>query len=466
MNTRLDSTEHLHRLPILSMLHFLSDSDHSFPGSGLPLLAREDTFSNFEACSVCQAKDYMKGKLRIIITLLGTLVALLAWAVESPAQSHEGFIYGKVYTGRNTYEGPIRWGTEEVLWTDIFNAAKTDDTYEKLIPEKSDNGESWDKFTWNFGSIWENVSSHQFTSQFGNFKEMRMSSHGNVLIKLKNGGSIEVKDDGNDIGEKIQVIDPDLGAINISWDNIDRIEFLPTPARLPVTFGLPLYGTVEGERNEKFTGFIVWDNDERLTVDKLDGDSEDGDVSLRFGEITSIRKRGSGSEVVLKSGREFYLRGSNDVNDENRGVMVVVPGIGVVSFSWDAFSKVTFTTPDNTGPSFDSFKAPAFRSGTVKQLNDSQVSGRIIYDVDEALDFEIIEGKENGIEYFIRLKDIKKVTPRNADYSMVELVSGKSLLLGDGRDVSENNAGVLVFVKGKKDPVYIPWRRIDQIIFD
>lgn len=408
----------------------------------------------------------MRPLYRNIITLLGTLVALLAWAVESPAQSHEGFIYGKIYTSRNTYTGPIRWGTEEVMWTDMFNAAKTDDSYEKLVPEQKDNEVSWFSYNWNFGSIWENVSTHQFTSQFGNFKEMRMSSRGEVLITLKHGGAIEVKDDGNDMGEKVQVIDADFGAVNIDWDNIDKIEFLPTPANLPTTFGMPLYGTVVGERNEKFTGFIVWDNDERLTTDKLDGDSRDGDVSLRFGEIASIEKSGGGSDIVLKSGRELHLTGSNDVNHENRGVLVVVPEIGIVKFSWEAFSKVTFTTPENTGPSFDSFTAPKFRSGTVKLLNDTQFSGRLIYDIDEALDFEMIEGKENGIEYNIVLKNIKKITPRNADYSMVELVSGQTLLLGDGRDVSESNAGILVFMKGKKDPAYVPWRRIDQIIFD
>jgi len=137
-----------------------------------------------------------------------------------------------------------------------------------------------------------------------------------------------------------------------------------------------------------------------------------------------------------------------------------------VKVTWEAFPKVTFSKLENTGASFDSFTAPKFKAGTVKQLNDSEVSGRIIYDIDEALDFEIIEGKENGIEYSIMLKNIKKITPRNSDYSMIELVSGKSFLLGDGRDVSDSNAGVLVFMKGKKEPAYVPWRRIDQIIFD
>ncbi len=53
------------------------------------------------------------------------------------------------------------------------------------------------------------------------------------------------------------------------------------------------------------------------------------------------------------------------------------------------------------------------------------------------------------------MKNIRSITPKNYDYSQVELVSGQTLLLGDGRDVSARNAGLLVFQKGKKDPVFI-----------
>lgn len=408
----------------------------------------------------------MKSVEKILVIIAGLIVAMLATAVVSPAQSHEGYIYGKVYTSRNTYTGPIRWGKEEVFWSDLFNAAKTDDSYEKLVPERKSNEDSWFDYDWNFGSIWENASSHQFTCQFGNMKEMIIRGRDEVKIKLKNGGEIEVDDNGNDMGESITVMDSELGEVGIDWDKIDRIEFLPTPKKLNQTFGAPLYGTVEGSRREKYTGFIVWDNDERVSSDKLDGDGDDGDVSIRMGDIVSIERRGRGVDVKTKSGREMYLTGSNDVNSENRGVLVVAPDIGIISFSWEAFRKVTFTAPPHSGLAFDDYKAPKFMQGTVKHFDGRDVKGRIIYDVDEALDFEIIEGVENDIEYHLPLKNIRKITPRNSEYSEVELVNGQTLLLGDGRDVGEGNAGVLVFTPGKKDPVYIRWRQIDQITFE
>ncbi|MEJ0031426.1 MAG: hypothetical protein WDO15_14095 [Bacteroidota bacterium] len=195
----------------------------------------------------------MTSGYRVVLIIAGIIVAFLAFAVETRAQSHEGFIYGKVYTSRNTYTGPIRWGTEEVLWTDLFNAAKADHSFDRLVPEKK--SDSWGDYDWNISSIWENNTTHQFTCQFGNMKEMRMVSDDEVVIKLKNGGEIRVEDDGNDMGEKVQVMDPELGIINVDWDNIDRIEFMPTPAKLAQTFGVPLYGTVEGVRREKYTGF-------------------------------------------------------------------------------------------------------------------------------------------------------------------------------------------------------------------
>lgn len=396
--------------------------------------------------------------------IAGIAVACLAFAVETHAQSHEGFIYGKVYTNRSTYTGPIRWGKEEVLWTDLFNAAKTDRSFDKLVPEKK--SDSWGDIDWNLESIWGNSTVHQFTCQFGNMKEMIMVNDEDVVIRLKNGGEIRVEDDGNDIGENVQVMDPELGIINVDWDNIDRIEFMATPSKLEQVFGMPLYGTVEGVRKEKYTGFIIWDNDERLTTDKLDGDADDGDISIAFNDITSIERRGSGSHVITKSGRELRLTGSNDVDDDNRGIFVVSPEIGVIKFSWEAFRKLTLATPKNTGPSYNDFAMPKILTGTVSRLDGSDVTGQIVFDIDETIDFEIIEGVENEIEYLLPLKNVKSITPKNYDYSEVKLVSGQSLLLGDGRDVSGRNAGVLVFEKGKKDPIYISWRRVNQITFN
>jgi hypothetical protein len=119
----------------------------------------------------------------------------------------------------------------------------------------------------------------------------------------------------------------------------------------------------------------------------------------------------------------------------------------------------------HSGQAYNSFTSPKPLVGSVTVLEGADVTGRIIYDIDEVLDFEIVEGNENDIEYSIPLKNIRKITPKNSDYSQLELTSGQTLFLGNTRDVSEGNSGVLVFEKGKKDPVYIAWRKINEIIF-
>jgi hypothetical protein len=134
-------------------------------------------------------------------------------------------------------------------------------------------------------------------------------------FKFKNGGQLVVDGEGyNDVGSKIQVIDQDLGTVSLDWDRISKIEFLSTPSHLEGVFGTPLFGTVEGIRKEKMTGYIVWDDDERLSTDRLDGDDRDGDVSVKFGDVISIEKEGRGSRIVLRSGKKLMLTNSNDVN--------------------------------------------------------------------------------------------------------------------------------------------------------
>jgi hypothetical protein len=443
------------------------DSALPIPDSVTSSLFLAIIFVIFGAISVkyCMTQ---KGTYRGIVIAIGLIVALMALALVSPAQSHEGFIYGKVYTERTTYVGPIRWGGEEVFWTDLFNAAKKNNDYAKLVPKEKEDKDWWSSYNWNFSSIWENKgTAHQFTCQFGNIKEIIPSRSDYVILKLKNGGQLQVDGEGyNDIGGKVQILDEELGTVSIPWDRIQRIEFLPTPAKLDQVFGQPLFGTVEGMRKEKYTGYVVWDNDERLSTDKLDGDTNDGDVSIKFSEIASIEKDGDGSEVKLNSGRKLFLDNSNDVNDGNRGVWVVSPDYGVIKFSWKAFKRVTFSTPSTAGQSYLQFPSPQPMQATISLLDGNDISGRIIYDIDEALDFELIEGKENYIEYQIPLRNVKKITPKNFDYSQIELRTGQSLLLGGMRDVSEDNSGLLVFVKGEKKPVHIAWKRINEIIFN
>lgn len=409
----------------------------------------------------------MNQLLRWIIIFIGSCVAVIAVAIEVSAQTTEGFLYARIQTANHTYTGPVRWGTEEVLWTDFFNAAKTTDQYVKLVPEQK-NTDSWLNFDWSFSSIWDDkLIAHQFTCRFGDLAQITVLANRRAKLRFRNGAELVVDGEGyNDLNSKIQIHDSALGVVGLNWSQIRTIDFLPTPSNLELIFGMPLYGTVESVRRETFTGLIIWDNDEHVGSDKLDGDAKDGKMAIRFDDIGSIEKKGAGSLVTLRSGREVLLTGSNDVNSDNRGVVVITEDKGIVKLSWPAFRRINFSPAPTTGPSYAHFDDPSLLTGKVSQIEGNDLSGRIVFDIDESLDFEFLEGMENDIEYHIPFRMIKRITPKNYDYSMIELRSGKTLLLGGLRDVSSKNGGLLVFRKGEKEPTHVHWKKIYEIVFD
>ena len=418
---------------------------------------------------ICNVEKGHYSKSRILVLLAGIAVAVFLMATHGMAQSSSGFMYGKIYTATNTYEGQIRWGNEEAFWTDFFNASKkSSGSYKKLVSVDKKEESSWLDFDWDILSIWENQATvHQFSCQFGDIKELEIINKNNARIQFKNGLQMEVNGEGyNDIGTKVQVLDKELGWTSINWDKIQKVEFSSIPKGSSHLAMSPLYGTVETNRKEKFTGYIQWDHDERVSTDKLDAESDDGKISVPFSEVISIEKRSSGSDVVFKSGRQLYLTGTNDVDLDNKGVIVLQPGKGMVDIPWSAFKKVSFAAAASSGPAYESFTTPKQLSGTVLLYDAKEVSGKMIFDLDETLDVETLEGKDNDIEYTIPFRNIKSIKPKNSDYSIIELKNGETLLLGDGRDVSAQNDGIIIMVKGKKEPTHLRWKNIEQIIFD
>lgn len=389
-----------------------------------------------------------------------------------------GFIYGKITTeDGDVYEGPLRWGKEEVYWTDMFNASKEENRNLDYLSrrelesledrQRSRNGNYNNgvikimNVAWSIGDD-DYDFVHEFSCEFGNIKSLRMSGRSGAELELRNGKYIELKGSGyNDMGAKIRVLDGDLGLVAISWDRIDEVEFLPTPSNLEEKFGEPLYGTVESDLGT-FTGYIQWDHDERVDTDVLDGDTRDGDISIAFRKIAAIEREGySRSIVTLKSGRELELRGSNDVNEDNKGIIITVAGFGRVDMEWEDFDKVTFTDPPGSGPSFKSFASPKKIMGSVQVDNGDVHQGEIVYDLDEEYTFEVLNGEDDETKFVIPFRNIKSIQPRSSDRATITMADGNTIVLEDAQDVSDRNQGVLI--KTNSDRIYIPWDRIEQI---
>lgn len=396
---------------------------------------------------------------------------------EPPAIQDDIFMYGKIVTvDDKTYEGPIRWGKEEVYWVDLFNAAKPEnenldylsardlellDAHQNLeLLSLSNNFSRW------VGSRVRSRSdyAHQFSCQFGDIKSLRPTGSQRAEIELRDGTRVEVKGEGyNDIGNDIVILDKELGEVTLRWSRIEKVEFMKTPSMLSSKFGEPLYGTVEAF-GTKVTGYIQWDRDERLSSDKLDGESEDGKLSIDFGKIRSIEKQGGRSIVELKSGRRIEMSGSNDVAKGHRGVIVMNREFPAFIIPWSEFNKVTFSDNADGGLlSYNDYKNPKQLTARVKTRDGNTMSGRLVFDLDEAYDFELLQGKEGEFEYTIPFRNVKKITTKGSHRSIVELTGGKTLKLDDAQDVGDRNQGLLIFPGKERSSVYIPWSEVDTI---
>lgn len=410
----------------------------------------------------------MNSKYRSIY--LSVILSIFSFAMFAQDQV---LMYGTLKTiDGNEYTGQLRWGKEEALWTDLFNGTKEEnDNYRYLsrddrdaLRDKQRNvrrswGDSW-VISWGSNSY---ETTHEFQARFGDISKIEINRRSEVKMTLRNGETIYVEDGSNDFNAEVHVMDPELGKTSFRWSRIESIEFKATPKNLSEKLGDPLYGTVTFYGGS-YTGFIQWDHDERLSTDILDGDNRDGDVKIEFGKIASIEKDRGGANLVLQSGRDMYLRGSNDVNSENRGIIVTTE-FGRVDITWRDFEKVTFSEAPSNAPGYDAYAGVKELNGTVKTVNGDSFSGKIIYDLDEEYNFEMLQGNDDDVKYIIPMEHVKSISPKNYDYSEVVLKNGDSIVIGDARDVSEENDGVLVFT-GSGEPKFIIWEDIEIITFD
>jgi hypothetical protein len=408
----------------------------------------------------------MNSKYRILsLSLILTLFSLPSFAQD------QVLMYGTLTTvDGESYTGQLRWGKEEALWTDLFNGTKEENENYRYLSRDDRNAlkdkQRGSRRSWGGWVSWSSSdyqTTHEFQARFGDISKLEIDRRSEVRLTMRNGETFYVKNGSNDFDTEVHVMDPEMGKTSFRWSRIESVEFKATPKNLTETFGTALYGTVDFYGGS-YTGYIQWDHDERLSTDILDGDTRDGDVKVEFGNIASIEKDRGGANVTLQSGREMYLRGSNDVDSGNRGI-IVTTDFGRVDITWRDFEKVTFTEAPSNAPGYDAYNGLTELKGTVTTVDGQTLSGKLIYDLDEAYTFEMLQGNDDDIEYIIPMEHIKSISPKNYDYSEVVLKNGDNLVIGDARDVSEANDGVLVFT-GSGDPTYVIWEDIETITFD
>lgn len=407
-----------------------------------------------------------------LVFLLGLGLLSAPSATAAPAQDSQGFLYGRITTrSGSVYEGRLRWNNkEEAFWGDFFNANKSDLPYLKHLPaEERRRRKSVEVFGIPIGIHWGTVDNQgrQLVVRFGDLRRIEVDRDDDATVIFKSGARSKVSGGSNDVDSdtEITVWDSSAGEMRMRWGEIRAIDFLPVPASLAVPVSR-LRGTVHTE-NGTFRGYIQWDQDECLSSDELDGTTGDGQVSLQMGKIRSIAKRSrQSSEVVLRDGRTLVLSGTNDVNASNRGIYVNDSRIGRVLIPWDAFRRVDFDPPGDSGPAYTEFRPGRPLFGKVTTAQGKTWRGRLVYDVDETETVETLDGHRRDIEYSIPFARIAFLLPEKTNSSRVVLKNGQELRLEGTVDVGRDNAGVLVFDRGQERPRYIRWGDIRRIDFE
>lgn len=405
---------------------------------------------------------------RVLLCGLGALCA--SSSAAAPAHDARGFLYGRITTtSGSVYEGRLRWNDkEEAFWGDFFNAGKEDMPYREHIPQKERRRESIEIFGVRIGIGWsEDEGGRQLGVRFGDIRRIEIKRGNEATVVLKSGARYDVRGGSNDVDSEtlITVWDRASGERRLQWNKIRRIEFLPAPANLTVP-AFRLRGTVHSEGGI-FRGYIQWDQDECLSSDELDGRTSDGEVSLKMGEIRSIERQGrDSSKVVMRNGRAFVLQGTNDVDASNRGIYVSDSRFGRVLVNWDAFRRLDFDPPGDSGPAYTDFRPGRPLFGKVSTAQGRTYRGRIVYDVDETEMMDLLDGKRQGVEYSIPFARIAFLLPEKSGSSRVVLRNGQEMRLEDTADVGPENAGVLVFEQGQAKPRYIPWEDVRRVDFE
>jgi hypothetical protein len=416
----------------------------------------------------------MHPRVLLAVVLAVLPLALLAAVTESSAGDAKGFLFGTVVTESGTeYRGFLRWGTQEAFWDDLFHSRKDELPYVELArelagpdaqPEPRRNRVRMFKFQieWE-GGDWQ--TSRIFIARFGDIDRIEVTGSDAARVHLRNGEIHDVSGYSDDVGATIRVLDEKAGEIELKWNRIDNIQFEPVPRGAdPGT--ARLYGRLH-TRSGHYEGYITWDKEEAMTSDLLDGDGEDGRMSIPMGEITMIERRGRrASTVHTQDGRRLRLRGTNDVNSDNRGIMVEDEHFGKITIEWDEFDRLELRTAPGSGRGYADYPKAVDLRGSVRLVDGRSATGRIVFDLDEASTWEMLNGRMRDVEFDVPFSMVTSIRPDGPDAAIVELRNGERLELEDSQDVSERNAGLLVFEREDADPVYVKWSDIERIEFD
>jgi len=414
------------------------------------------------------------GGLKLVI-----LVSVMMGGAPQEAPTDDR-LYGRVTTsGGDVIEGFLRWDRNEGSWVDLLNGDKEIPWQNLREAEELDDRDrrrrdrdrsvsfmgiriSWDE------DDMDGASRATSGLRFGHIETLEVNRERGARITLKSGEELELSGGSTDLGPALRrmvVEERDGRETALRWRDLDRIDFMAAPAGGPPPAGERLYGTLTTWSGEVFTGFVAWDVDEIFTTDVLDGEERGRTREIEFERIGSIERAGrSGARVTLTNGETLELRGTNDVNDGNRGIAISDPGLGQVQVRWEDFESVVFETAPAGVGAYESFSGGAELYGRVETERGDPIEGYIRWDNDEEFTWEMLDGSDSGIDFDIEFGNISVIEKRGDWGADVELHDGRVFRLEDSNDVNDDNKGIFVRTEDG-ETILIHWEDFDRVVF-
>ena len=401
------------------------------------------------------------------IMILLLLNSVVATAAEQP------FVYakGETESGRS-YEGMLQWDDEEVYWHDIINGTRLNlaafealSADEQRLIKDSVPGPKMTLFGMEF----------EFVKFFDDPPEARMAyvRHGDIAkievlgeeymrLTLKGGAQIEVRGGSNDLEADLHFKDETGDVDERNLNSLRTITFSPAPANAQ-PHGTPISGTVTAKTGT-YTGTIQWDMDERLGEEKLDGDDlENEEHSIAFKDLRFIRSLGNSSEVGLKDGTSLTLEDSNDVDDDNRGV-IVDNGVYRVHIEWSQFEQVQFDDSPSTPTRSHNYDPSARITGTITTTDGQSLSGPLTWNLHQQYAGEHLHAEVQGMDFFVPFAEIAAIEPIDRTSMRVTLRNGETVTASKNSDVDQHHFGIVVHLQD--GITYIPRSQFAKLVLD
>ena len=218
-------------------------------------------------------------------------------AAPSGVRARGHRLYGTVEDIQgNRYTGYVAWDLDEIMESDVLEG------------DEMEGGRSWEI----------------------QFREIASIARveGGARVVLVDGDELDLTGE-RDVDRRnrgIQISDPALGLVEVEWSEFEVLRF--HDADVVVGYdafdgGHPLVGTVVTQSGEEIEGLIRWDADEEGSWELLNGRADDVTFSIEFSQVSRIvRGEVYGAAVTLLDGRTFELDDSNDVDWDNKGILI------------------------------------------------------------------------------------------------------------------------------------------------